>query len=105
MTAADVSAGKAETKMHPPVPGLYAVFTNVRVRAGDLDLVQMRALRSHGASDATPIHKVACESTGYSDDRRQPEPLRVQESLPRRCGGVIARLLVAGDLVFRAHDA
>jgi hypothetical protein len=31
----------------------------VRVGAGDLDLVEVRTLRLHGASDATPIPKVA----------------------------------------------
>jgi hypothetical protein len=61
ITAADMTAGEAETQMDPSVPGLYAVLTNVCMGAGDLDLIEMRTLRLHGASDATPIREVAAK--------------------------------------------
>src|SRR5262249_59111787 len=48
VTTAHVPANQAETKMHPAVAHLDALLADMRVGAGDFDLVEMRTFSNHG---------------------------------------------------------
>jgi hypothetical protein len=44
IAAANVSTFQAQTQMDPAISGLHAFFANMFVRAGEFDLIEMRAI-------------------------------------------------------------
>ena len=60
IAAANVSTLQAQAQMDPGISDFYAVFTNVFVRAGELDLIEMRAMHEI-------LHRM-CLRTSIVDD-------------------------------------
>ena len=50
IAATDVPAFQAQAQMHPGIAKLDALFANMSVCGGELDLFYMRATLSHGSS-------------------------------------------------------
>jgi hypothetical protein len=78
IAAADVPAFQAKPQMDPCVAGLDAVFTDMLVRVGNLDLVHMIAAFCHTVSFTAGFYRKGREGIGTSDHRviGKPEAIK-----------------------------